>query len=357
MKKLIDENTINQAKADFDGIKSAIIAKGVSIPSGTPTSQYPAKIEAIKTGGTPSPSVPFGVNETWIDVEKAMAEDTNGYNLKLGMVIMNDEVEMLAKHNVSGGTVALITTSDGGYYTTFNDTHTWDSTKDIQSYVNGKPSIKTRWIIVHISNSTSPTANLSATPKDNCVYAVYDGIQFGNYSLYNKTRVRTIKPLNGAKFHSSITDFSQAFYGMNDLMSVDDSWGLDKGLVFYQAFYNCTKLEVFKSVAKPTDVRSMFQNCTNLESVEMDLTNCTQTTGFLTGCTDISNLLIKGLKVSTTIASGTSYGSMLSQFSLHFIIDNAQTVSGQTLTMGSANKAKIDSDYLATAVAKGWTIV
>lgn len=48
--KTLSEN-INQAISDFNGIKQAIIDKGVSVPSGTPTSEYSTKIGEIQSGG------------------------------------------------------------------------------------------------------------------------------------------------------------------------------------------------------------------------------------------------------------------------------------------------------------------
>ena len=48
--KTLSEN-ISQAISDFDGIKQAIIDKGVEVPSGTPTSEYGAKIGEIQSGG------------------------------------------------------------------------------------------------------------------------------------------------------------------------------------------------------------------------------------------------------------------------------------------------------------------
>jgi len=50
----LSEN-ITQAIADFDSIQDAIIEKGVSVPYGTPTSEYGDKIKAIETGGRVSP--------------------------------------------------------------------------------------------------------------------------------------------------------------------------------------------------------------------------------------------------------------------------------------------------------------
>ena len=55
---------INQAKSDLLGCKAAIIAKGVEIPSGTPTSEYSEKIREIQTGITPSGSIFIDVNGT-----------------------------------------------------------------------------------------------------------------------------------------------------------------------------------------------------------------------------------------------------------------------------------------------------
>lgn len=51
--KTLSEN-INQAISDFDGIKQAIIDKGVEVPSGTPTSKYGEKIGEIQSGGSGS---------------------------------------------------------------------------------------------------------------------------------------------------------------------------------------------------------------------------------------------------------------------------------------------------------------
>ena len=48
--KTLNQN-INQAISDFKGVKQAIIDKGVEIPSGTPTSEYGAKISEIQSGG------------------------------------------------------------------------------------------------------------------------------------------------------------------------------------------------------------------------------------------------------------------------------------------------------------------
>ena len=47
--KTLSEN-ISQAISDFNGIKQAIIDKGVDVPRGTPTSKYGDKIGEIQSG-------------------------------------------------------------------------------------------------------------------------------------------------------------------------------------------------------------------------------------------------------------------------------------------------------------------
>jgi len=55
--KTLTEN-ITQAINDFDAIKTAIVAKGVDVPVGTPTSDYGVKIDAIPSGAEP-PAIGF----------------------------------------------------------------------------------------------------------------------------------------------------------------------------------------------------------------------------------------------------------------------------------------------------------
>lgn len=54
---------INQAIDDFDSIKQAIIDKGVSVPAGTPTSEYSDKIVEIQVGDFQPPQKGFVVTE------------------------------------------------------------------------------------------------------------------------------------------------------------------------------------------------------------------------------------------------------------------------------------------------------
>ena len=70
---------INQAINDFKGVRQALMDKGVEIPSGTPTSQYGAKIGEISGGGE-QPTKGYQVTE-W---------DSNGYPLKVKLYGMTE---------------------------------------------------------------------------------------------------------------------------------------------------------------------------------------------------------------------------------------------------------------------------
>ena len=70
---------INQAINDFKGVRQALMDKGVEIPSGTPTSQYGAKIGEISGGGE-QPTKGYQVTE-W---------DSNGFPLKVKLYGMTE---------------------------------------------------------------------------------------------------------------------------------------------------------------------------------------------------------------------------------------------------------------------------
>lgn len=73
---------INQAISDFNGVRQAIIEKGVEIPSGTPTSQYSAKISEIQSGGGGGvePTIGYQITE-W---------DEEGYPVKIKIYGMTE---------------------------------------------------------------------------------------------------------------------------------------------------------------------------------------------------------------------------------------------------------------------------
>lgn len=108
------------------------------------------------------------------------------------------------------------------------------------------------------------------------------------------------------------TMFSQAFGMLFNLETLDLGW-IDLSKYTYSNVYN-----------------DMFKNCINLVN--------------LTPPRNIKD----NFKVNECFN--------LSRESLLAIIDNLQTVSGKTLTLGVVNRAKLTADELAIATGKGWTI-
>ena len=120
--KTLSEN-ITQAISDFDGIKQAIIDKGVEIPTGTPTSQYGTKIGEIQSGGS-------GSDEEFIKmVERSATEITLPSGLtkirsyafysysKLTSVEMPDSLTSIGKYAFSKCMYLAITSLPAGITT------------------------------------------------------------------------------------------------------------------------------------------------------------------------------------------------------------------------------------------------
>lgn len=104
---------INQAINDFKGVRQALMDKGVEIPSGTPTSQYGAKIGEIQTGGGQQPTKGYQVTE-W---------DSNGFPLKVKLYGMT---EMPAYY--------FSCTLDGGGFTKLYAIDDWSTITTIGKY-------------------------------------------------------------------------------------------------------------------------------------------------------------------------------------------------------------------------------
>ena len=92
MATLIDN--VNQAISDFDSIKTAIIDKGVDVPTDTPTSQYASKISSITSGGK------------GIIFEQV---DSNGYPLIVDATYLTDEIKPYSFFTNSNGLYSLTT--------------------------------------------------------------------------------------------------------------------------------------------------------------------------------------------------------------------------------------------------------
>ena len=107
---------INQAISDFNGVRQAIIEKGVEIPSGTPTSQYSAKISEIQSGGGGGvePTIGYQITE-W---------DEEGYPVKIKIYGMTE---------IPAGFFYNNSSSSGGFIK-LSDISGWNNVSVIGNY-------------------------------------------------------------------------------------------------------------------------------------------------------------------------------------------------------------------------------
>lgn len=226
-------------------------------------------------------------------------------------------------------------------------------------------------------------------------YVVPDGMKFGYTSL-------TEFPFDDFDF-SQKTNFSRCWYYCSSLTSfpmIDTS----KGTNFQYAWNNCSKLTEFPALdmGNGTDFSGAWGNCTSLTEFpaldlssgtnfsyawqycssltefpmldlssgtnflnawyrcsalttigQLDLSNGTSFTNAWSGCSSLTTLGGFGaIKVSINLSAST----LLTVESIMNVINQAATVTGKTMTLGSTNLAKLTDEQKAVATSKGWTL-
>ena len=100
-----------------------------------------------------------------------------------------------------------------------------------------------------------------------------------------------------------------------------------------------------------------FWGCSSLRKVDaiIDLSECVDTVNAFTGCSSLEEVRIKGLKVDLYLSDCAN----LSIDSIRCLVDNAQNVTGKTITLHASLADKYDEDIVTLgdkATEKGWTI-
>lgn len=97
-----------------------------------------------------------------------------------------------------------------------------------------------------------------------------------------------------------------------------------------------------------------FLNCINLVEIgNFDLSEVTSLNMAFGNCSNLKHIHFKNIPVSFDISASTKF----EESDLVEIISNLKSVSTpQTLTMGSANLAKLTQDQILVATGKGWTL-
>lgn len=107
------------------------------------------------------------------------------------------------------------------------------------------------------------------------------------------------------------------------------------------------------------DVRSSFNmpNATTVDLSHLDISHADTSLGTASAFNSLSNVV--DFKFGNGWQHSTSFSNdkKLSRESLLSIINNLSIVSGQTLTLGSVNLAKLTDDEIAIATSKGWSVV
>ena len=135
---------------------------------------------------------------------------------------------------------------------------------------------------------------------------------------------------------------------------------------------DCSNVEVIDQMAAGcvnlTDVTAVFggslksinmsfYGCSSLRKVDaiIDLSECKDTGNAFTGCSSLEEVRIKGLKVDLDLSACAN----LSIDSVRCLVDNAQNVTGKTITLRASLADKYDEDIVTLgdkATEKGWTI-
>ena len=129
-------------------------------------------------------------------------------------------------------------------------------------------------------------------------------------------------------------------------------------------FINCiglTSLDfdmISKYVGICTDLSDFLNGCTNIENADLsswDVSNCSSLTNFVNNCSKLNSFYApKNIKVSF---SNFTKSTLLTSEHLMSIINNLVTSEDtRTLTLGSANLAKLNDEQIAIATNKGWTV-
>ena len=123
-------------------------------------------------------------------------------------------------------------------------------------------------------------------------------------------------------------------------------------------FRNCPSLTNISEMdtSNVTSMKYMFNSCSSLTSVpEMNTSNVTDMLYMFGRCKKITDLGgFIGLKVDLYLGES----NLLTHDSLLNVINKAAdvTASPKTLTLGSANLAKLTDEEKAIATNKGWTL-
>jgi len=180
----------------------------------------------------------------------------------------------------------------------------------------------------------------------------------GLYAAFKNCSSLVIAP----KFLNSenVRSFGEIFNGCTSLQTVQ-SFDASNLRSLGKAFRNCVNLINLPDLNTPllSDVSEAFYNCSSLKVIPAwDFTNVVNnaavpTTNTFYGCSSLEEVHIKNITQNFNFSASTQF----TRDALNEIIGNLVDVgASRTLTIGATNLAKLTTDDIAVATAKGWTL-
>ncbi len=151
---------------------------------------------------------------------------------------------------------------------------------------------------------------------------------------------------------TACTNMKYTFYSCAKLTSLDVDTTNAQNME--STFGSCNALETLTitTTSNAKNCYGVFMSCLKLITIngEIDLINATSVNNIFNNCKELKNITLKNIKMSLQIGSGTSWGHNLSLDSLINAVkelwDYSSGTTTYTLTMGSANLAKITNTYV-----------
>lgn len=152
---------------------------------------------------------------------------------------------------------------------------------------------------------------------------------------------------------NNVTNCSGIFNGCSFLTDISGFSGeLSSATSIYSLFNGCKALTSIPAINAPlaTNLAYMFYGCTSLVTLgKISVPKSTNYASMFNNCTSLANFGgISGLKYSISFSS-----CPLTVESMVNIFNEADTVSKQTITLGSTNLAKLTDEQKAIATNKG----
>lgn len=117
-------------------------------------------------------------------------------------------------------------------------------------------------------------------------------------------------------------------------------------------FNGCSSLITIPllNISKSANTYRMFSDCPALTTVpQLDMRSVLETGAMFNGCVALENCYLINIKVNLQVGSGSTWGHLLTLESLlHLIKELINVDEERTLTVGSANLAKLNGVYVRT---------